>query len=454
MAKKDWLNHSSIYSQQHHLFYRWVMYPVIILLFFLGLFLVFAKKEIVIKTPAQLTAETKKLQVPVNAKIIKNNLYENQQVKKGESVALFDTSNLSSEKQQIEQQNASIESQIKAAKLFVDSLTQGENLFEEEDSFGYSNQLNGLVSEQSSNDYLAKQSIEENQKALESYNETQNQLSKQLEARQNDTDQWKTIRSAWMSQQDVQGISSENQSLYQSWRSQLKDMPEEQKRQTSTTILSSIDEHISQLKKEIEQIQLEQSKLISPINSDNEINSQNEKMKQAKEQALATTKQKVSELTDTLKKNGIEIKSLADQISMGNLTAPMDGIVHINKEIFGQQEIPKGTLLAEIYPSESNKSLEFTALISANEMTHVKTGMKVHFKLDKKGVAPVIVNGKLKEIDETSTNTKQGGFFNVKGELQPTKKIHNRYGLTGEISLIIGKKTYWQSIKDTLLNQE
>lgn len=326
MAKKDWLNHSSIYSQQHHLFYRWVMYPVIILLFFLGLFLVFAKKEIVIKTPAQLTAETKKLQVPVNAKIIKNNLYENQQVKKGESVALFDTSNLSSEKQQIEQQNASIESQIKAAKLFVDSLTQGENLFEEEDSFGYSNQLNGLVSEQSSNDYLAKQSIEENQKALESYNETQNQLSKQLEARQNDTDQWKTIRSAWMSQQDVQGISSENQSLYQSWRSQLKDMPEEQKRQTSTTILSSIDEHISQLKKEIEQIQLEQSKLISPINSDNEINSQNEKMKQAKEQALATTKQKVSELTDTLKKNGIEIKSLADQISMGNLTAPMDGI--------------------------------------------------------------------------------------------------------------------------------
>ncbi len=27
---KDWLDQSSIYSQQHHTFYRWVLYPVIL----------------------------------------------------------------------------------------------------------------------------------------------------------------------------------------------------------------------------------------------------------------------------------------------------------------------------------------------------------------------------------------------------------------------------------------
>lgn len=136
------------------------------------------------------------------------------------------------------------------------------------------------------------------------------------------------------------------------------------------------------------------------------------------------------------------------------MVAPTDGIIHVNEEIRGQQEIPKGTLLAEIYPLSSNENLEFTALIPANEMTHVKTGMKVHFKLDKKGVEPVIMSGKLKEIAEKSTNTKQGGLFSVKGELFPTKKIPNRYGLTGELSLIVGEKTYWQSIKDTILNRD
>ncbi|MGM0111943.1 bacteriocin secretion accessory protein [Enterococcus sp. DIV0187] len=454
MAKKEWLDHSTIYSHQHHSFYRWIMYPVILLLFLVGLFLFFIKKEIVIKTSAQLTAETKILQVPINTKIIENKLNENQRVKKGESLILFDTSNLSSEKEQIKQQNASIESQKKACNLFVDSLTQGANLFEEEDSFGYSNQLKSLFLEQSSNDYLVKQKVEEDQKAQDSYNKTKNQLTQQIQALQNDTNQWNIVRSAWINQQGVQDGSSEIQAQFQAWRSQLENTSEEQKSQINATILSTIEEHISQLKKEIEQIQVEQSKLSPPINYDNEINSQNEKIKQTKEQALATTKQKLSELTDDQKKNDLAIQSLTDQISQGNLVAPTDGIIHVNEEIRGQQEIPKGTLLAEIYPLSSNENLEFTALIPANEMTHVKTGMKVHFKLDKKGVEPVIMSGKLKEIAEKSTNTKQGGLFSVKGELFPTKKIPNRYGLTGELSLIVGEKTYWQSIKDTILNRD
>ncbi|SEU01945.1 competence factor transport accessory protein ComB [Enterococcus malodoratus] len=455
MEKQDWLDHSSIYSQKHHTFYRWVLYPIIILLLLIGLFLICAKREVVIRTSAQLTAiKTKKIQVPVNSKILDNKLAENKKINKGETLVVFDSANLSNEKQQLEQENKKIDEQKKAAQLFIDSLNQSSNLFSEDDAFGYSNQLKSLLAEETSSNYVNKQSSETNQKTQQSYQQTKIQLSQQLSAHQNEQNEWSNVRSAWTSQQNIQGFSNEIQSKYQSWQYQLSDTPEEQKNQIKTTILATIDEQIAQLKKEIEQIQGEQAKLVAPPDTENEIKSQNEKMKQTKEQALASTKQKLSELVDTHEKNETALKSLAEQINLSTLIAPTDGIVHVNDEVKGQLEVSKGTLLAEIYPDNPKEKLSFTALIPANEMTPVKTGMKVHFKLDKKGIASTTMNGTLTEISETSTTSKQGTFYTVKGDLTPPKNGNNRYGLTGELSLIVGKKTYWNSIKDILLNRE
>ncbi|MGM0169850.1 bacteriocin secretion accessory protein [Enterococcus sp. AZ128] len=455
MEKQDWLDHSSIYSQKHNTFYRWVMYPIIILLLLIGLFLLYAKREVVIRTAAQLTAtETKKIQVPVNSTILDNKLTENKRINKGETLVVFDSSNLSNEKQQLEQANKTIDDQKKAGQLFIDSLNQSSNLFSKDDTFGYSNQLNSLLAEEASNSYVNKQSAESNQQMQQSYQQTKSQLSQQLITRQNEQNEWVKVRSAWINQQNIQGFYNEIQSKYQSWQSQLSGTPEDQKNQIKATILATIDDQIVQLKKEIEQIQGEQVKLVAPTSSDNEIKSQNEKIKQTKEQALASTKQKLSELTEAQEKNKIALKSILEQINLATLKAPTDGIVHLNDEVKDQLEVPKGTLLAEIYPDNPKEKLSFTSLIPANEMTRVKTGMKVHFKLDKKGVASNTINGTLTEISETSKTSKQGAFYTVKGVLTPPKNFNYRYGLTGELSLILGKKTYWNSIKDIFLNQE
>ena len=91
MQTNKWLDSSSVYSQQHNKFYLWVLYPIVVLFFLLGLFLVFARKEVVIRIPAKITAETiSKLQVPIETKITENYLYENKVVKKGEKVELED----------------------------------------------------------------------------------------------------------------------------------------------------------------------------------------------------------------------------------------------------------------------------------------------------------------------------------------------------------------------------
>lgn len=311
MHNNNWRDHSSVYSQQHQKFYRWVLYPVILFLFLVSLFLAFAKKEVVVRVPAQLTAtKIDKLQVPLEANIKVNNLKENKEVKKGEVLVMFDTSVLQNEKEQFEQENTSLEDQKKAAQLFIESIAKEQNLFEDEDEFGYSNQLKSLLLEK----------------------ETQNT-----------------------------------------------------------------------------------------------------------EQVLATTKQKIAVLIET-KKNNYTLQNITEQLVRGTLKSPSTGIVHLNEEVTGQIDVSKGTVLAEIYPKQKESQLMFTALLPADEVTRIKVGMDVHFKLDKKGVASQTIEGTLKEISETSMTTEQGTFYTIKGTLQSSKYFNNRYGMTGEVSLIIGKK--------------
>nr|WP_240187621.1 HlyD family secretion protein [Enterococcus hirae] len=71
--------------------------------------------------------------------------------------------------------------------------------------------------------------------------------------------------------------------------------------------------------------------------------------------------------------------------------------------------------------------MRFTALLPANESTYIKERMKVHFKLDQKGGAPITIDGTLNEISEYSTystTTEKGVFYAVKGSLKTTQSFH------------------------------
>ncbi|NSW12248.1 bacteriocin secretion accessory protein, partial [Enterococcus faecalis] len=452
MQQKNWLEHSSIYRQKHNTFYRWVLYPIIFFLCLAGLFLVFAKKEIVIRTSAQLTAEKiEKLQVPIEGKIKLNNLKENQIVKKGEVLVTFETVTLQNEKIQLEQENISIEKQKKAIQMFIDSLIIEQNLFETEDVFGYSNQVNSFLAEKRAAFYAAQHSEAIVQKEQDSYNKVKEQLEKQITMYKEAQLEWEQVRLAWNKEQYLEGFSDEVMSKYQSWVTQLTDVPKEEKTKLKETILVTIDEQITQQKRQIEQLQAELSKLVAPNTAENEINIQKEKEKQNKELTLATAKQKLMELIETQKKNGLALKTIKEQIIKSTLKAPISGTIHLNEEAKGQKELPKGTTLAEVYPQQGDVERTFVAFIPSRESMRIKLGMPVHFRLDKKGVAMKTINGVLTEISENSTTTEEGTFYQVKGILKISREFTSRYGLSGELLLVIGKKTYWQEVKDIVL---
>lgn len=447
------MEHSSVYGQQQKKFYRWILYPTILLFIFIALFLVFAKKEIVIRTTAKIISEKSiKLQTPTDFRIKENNLLENKEVKKGEALVSFDMSQIHIEKELLEKENSDIELQKKSAQIFIDSINQNKNLFETDDSYGYSNQLKSFFAEKEGNDYSSKQIESTFQKSQEAYQKTANYLAQQISSLQIAQNDWGQLRTSWINQTEAQGFSSEQTSKYQAWQIQLLEAPEEEKKQLKSSILSTIDDQIVQIKKEIEQLKGEQAKLVSPDTSENEINSQIEKVKQLKEQVLSNTKQKIDELLENQRKNILTLKTLNNQIEKEVLKSPIDGTIQLNEEFKGQTELPKGTIIAEIYPKQSKKKLSFKAFIPADEVTRIKKDMPVHFKIDKKGVSTKTINGLLKEISENSSSTDKGTFYTINGTLETSKYLNSRYGQTGELSIIIGKKTYWQQIQDVLKN--
>lgn len=441
MIKNEWFDQSSIYSKQHHKFYVWILYPVILLFILLFLFIFFAKKEVVIKSVGQITAETIKVQIPINSKIDKNMLYENKKVKKGDTLVTFDLTTLLDQKKSLEQNIEDIENQKKVAQQFITGISQNINPFQEDDAYGYNSQLKSILAEETANTYSVNQSIENNEAEKRKYNEAQLNLSQQIDSHQREVDELQNVRIAWLNNQSISGFSTGVQSKYEMWQNQLSDTPDEQKAQVKVTTLSTIDEELNQLNQEIEQIKMTKSNAEVPPNIDNTVQSENNKNVQLKEQTISATKQKLVELSDSQKKNYDTLKEINAQINTGTIVASKKGIIHLTSDLSGQKDIPKGTIIAEIYPKQNAGKIKFTSLISADKVADIKPGMKVHFKLNKTGVTSTTLEGTLNKISATSTNTKSGIFYTVKGQLDVVNnEIITPYGVTGELSLITGEK--------------
>ena len=451
--KQDWENSSSVDSQKHQTFYRWILYPVIIFILLLGLFLTFAKKEVVIRTSAKITANACKLEVPIDTKIIENQLVENKEVKKGEKLVTFDAQNLQLQKAPLETENEQISKEKESAQRLIDSLNTDSNQFQQPDPFEYEDQLKSILSENTANQLEIEKKKLANQKEQEAYQKANNQLTKQLQSYKNQVTEWEQVRTAWQNQQSLQGFPTEIMTEYQAWQTQVKEVSEEQKEQTKASITLQINERITQIKSMIEQLENEQVKLVEPTSIEPEIQKQTETYIQIKEQAITATKQKIKELSSTENKNKQTIQLLNEQIQQAVIKAPITGKIHLNDEVKGLTEIPTGTVIAEIYPALNKEKQLFTAYIPSSDMTRVKVNMPVHLKIDNKGVKTEILNGKLTQIAETSTPTEKGDFYLVKGTISIPKKLDIRYGITGELSLIIGKKTYLQQIKDWIFNE-
>lgn len=449
----DWQNNSTIYLKQQTHFYRWILYPVILLFLAVLIFLIYGSSEQVIRSDGQLTSnDIIPVQILIEAPIIKNQLKENLVVEKGDPLITFDLDPLLEQHQQTKEKISSMNQQLKSIDTLIKSFDSEQNLFEQGDAYGYSNQINAFLKEKEGILHAIQQIETTYENNLNSTHKKINQLAEQLTKKKNDLQEWTQIRAAWINQQPLQGYTPENMSKYAVWLQQMIQSPETEKEQVKVTILAEIDVLISQQKQTIDQLQLEKDGAEIPTSPANDIASQKTSIDKTKEQLVAVIKEKKQELLLSFEEEESTLKNIEYELKNEVIYAPSNGVIHVAPEFISMKEVPKGTTVAEIYPLLSTTKMTISAQIPANEMAYVKVGMPIRFKIDKKGISEKTLIGNLTEISETSTTTEQGTFYSVKGLVTIPTNTEFRYGLTGNMTFVIGKKTYWKQLKDLLFN--
>lgn len=448
--EKKWKNHSSIYLSKTSKAYKYCLYPVLILLVCLIIFLFVGQIEVIVRGNARVIGEEILIQGINDETIIENHLIESKEVKKGDSLVKYDTKNYKTEIEKLEKQLSEISEEEKALQLLKRSIEEGKNLFVKSDSYGYSNKF------------------EEYQSDIKSYNTQINLLFKNNETKKTNrmmiVDEVNQLISD--KQEYLDGLNHLRQAISGDYtyfetsypqlaskfnliRETLDKGIEEEKKLQKTSSIANIDTEVAQIQSELDNLKLTKvQNSVQEVKQDDP-NRLKEEIDKLTETNIAQVKTKISELDKQKVTVEEEKKSLKNIDNTFEIIAPESGVIHLNSEVdTTSSQVPKGTKLATLFVSNGEKR-EIETLIPANEINKIKTGETYKLELDQKGVSREIYKGKITEISQTSTVTEQGSFYTVKGALD--KSIGEiRYGEIGRLSIIVGKKSYFNYLKDIL----
>ena len=87
-------------------------------------------------------------------------------------------------------------------------------------------------------------------------------------------------------------------------------------------------------------------------------------------------------------------------------------------------------------------------------MTNLKKGQTSRLTLEKIGNQTITIIGRINSIDTSATETKQGNLFKITAKASVSKRDSQilKYGLQGQVTSVIAKKSFFHYYKDKLLN--
>lgn len=140
------------------------------------------------------------------------------------------------------------------------------------------------------------------------------------------------------------------------------------------------------------------------------------------------------------------IKDLNSSSKLQKITAPKSGIIHINENYKNLKYIPNGTQIAEIYPILKDENyIQIRSYISAADISSIKKGQQIKFKIARNVPKPIIITGTIKKISIAPMTIDKNNVFGITS----IAKISNlnskllKYGMVGSPSITIGEKTFF-----------
>lgn len=187
-----------------------------------------------------------------------------------------------------------------------------------------------------------------------------------------------------------------------------------------------------------------------------DIDINNQKMSDLQSSKLSSIDQEIIKI----KQNISELNANIDENNNTNreykVKAVREGILHINDKYSESHYISAGANLAQILPILKNqKTLKIKAYISTADISSIKVGQKVRFKVTRNVPKPIILTGKIHKISISPVEIGKENYYQIeaKTDIQNTNRDLLKYGMQGQMVVITGKTTFFEYYKDKLFNR-
>ena len=442
---------AEFYQRRYHNFATLLIVPLVLLLSFLIIFSLFAQKEVTVTsrgeiTPTQVIAS---IQSTSNNTITTNNLSNNQLVKKDDVVIKYAETMEKSQKQALEKQLATLNRQKTGIETLKASLSQGNNIFTGEDEFGYINTFNNFITQSQDIELgISKTNAEVNNQLALAGN-TATAIEKQINNIYKQIAEYEELSQAITNKSSSLSASNPHKATLNSY---LVQSQQQSQQGLDDQYLSQINQSISSLKSSIASLNIQRAGTGSVATYDSSLGTKVEVLRtqflQSASQQLTTVETQITELTAQLGQANVNFEH-------NTIKSPGTGIIHLNSEFDGKTLIPNGSEIAQIYPNiQETKEVLITYYVTSEYVPLLKEEQVARLKLEKIGNQSITIIGKIHSIDRTATKTEQGNLFKVTALAQLPDKDSNiiQYGLQGQVTSIIDKKTYFDYYKDKILN--
>ena len=442
---------AEFYQRRYHNFATLLIVPLVLLLSFLIIFSLFAQKEVTVTsrgeiTPTQVIAS---IQSTSNNTITTNNLSNNQLVKKDDVVIKYAETMEKSQKQALEKQLATLNRQKTGIETLKASLSQGNNLFTGEDEFGYINTFNNFITQSQDIELgISKTNAEVNNQLALAGN-TATAIEKQINNIYKQIAEYEELRQAITNKSSSLSDSNPHKATLNNY---LVQSQQQSQQGLDDQYLSQINQSISSLKSSIASLNIQRAGTGSVATYDSSLGTKVEVLRtqflQSASQQLTTVETQITELTAQLGQANVNFEH-------NTIKSPGTGIIHLNSEFDGKTLIPNGSEIAQIYPNiQETKEVLITYYVTSEYVPLLKEDQVARLKLEKIGNQSITIIGKINSIDRTATKTEQGNLFKVTALAQLPDKDSNiiQYGLQGQVTSIIDRKTYFDYYKDKILN--
>ncbi|MFU2206826.1 HlyD family efflux transporter periplasmic adaptor subunit [Streptococcus pluranimalium] len=429
---------AEFYRRRYQNFATLLIYPLLLLAGFLVIFSLIAKKEISISTVGEITPTSviASIQSTSDNPLSSHQLKENKVVKKDDFLLSYSETMDESQKTALETQLASAKRQKIGLETLKASLKQGVNFFIDDgvDEFGHLNTYQSFM--------LKVKELEPKMTPSQPY------------ANQPYPNQIPQQDSEIPSQEpQVPSIPNNQPDITTGIEEQVPQIPSVQSPQGAMSTTSSANLTLLNLttNKSVKTDTTTDGLMLTEnasSNSQSQIDILRTEYIQKTDEQLTTITNQIAELEGKLQQAEVQVQN-------NTIKAPQDGIVHLLKSLSKTNIIPKGTEIAQILPDmNQTKKVMITYYVNSNDIATIKRGQSVRLRLDKISSQDIVLLGKVKVIDASSTETKEGNLFKVKAQAKISEADSRilKYGMQGRVTSIIGKKTFFNYYKDKILN--